>query len=237
MLAILAARALLTRRRGAWIAAGRLAVGAGVIFVWALVSWTFLAPAEEAPLWTLADAERCAAALAARGWTARDALRGVDATYGPLFVSPLSAFLPSGDRRRADRILLEKRRDGEGVPLDGGFVARVIDPPPIDFAGAERCVDGACAPLRAWAPGIAGFAGLAYPGRWALDPARREDAGYALAYVLPVSGDARLTVLPDFAGRWEVSRDGRGRAVVRTTIARGESWLDVGWPPALRAAE
>jgi hypothetical protein len=228
---------LTTRRRGAWIAAGRVAAGAGVLFVWGLIAWTLLPDRDEAPMWTLADVERCARELGARGWTVGDALRGVDAEYGPLFVSPLSAFLPAGDRRRADRILVEKRRGGAGVALDAGFVAAMIEPPPIDFARGERCVDGACAPLRAGAPGLAGFMGLAYPCRWALDPAPRPDAGYALAYVLPVQSGARLTIEPDFTGGWALSRDAEGRTVVRTTLARGESWRDVGWPPALRRAE
>jgi hypothetical protein len=86
-------------------------------------------------------------------------------------------------------------------------------------------------------PGLPGFAGLAYPCRWALDPPRREGADYSLAYVLPVLGEARLTIAPDLAGRWELTRDERGRSVVRTTILRGESWRDLGWPPALQAAE
>jgi hypothetical protein len=236
-LAVLASRAFVTQRRSAWIHAGRLGAAAGVLLGWVGVLSTLLPEGDEAAMWTLADAERCARALAARGFTVDGALRDVDAEYGVLLVSPLSAFLPAGEAHGEDRVLLQKRRGGAGVPLDGGYVAVMSAAPKVDFARGERCVDGTCAPLRPAVPGLPGFAGLAYPRRWALDPPPREDTDYALAYVLPTLGEARLTIAPDLAGRWELAHDERGRIVVRTTIPRGELWRDGGWPPALRAVE
>jgi hypothetical protein len=238
VLAALAAGAFVSKRRAAWISAGKLAAAAGVLLAWLGVLWPLLSSeADEPPLWTLADAERCARGLGARGWTVQDALRGVDAEYGAFFVSPLIAFLPAGDRHRKDRIVLGKRRAGVGILLDAGFVAVVVEAPPIDFAAGERCVDSVCAPLVPGVPRLPGFAGLAYPCRWTLDPPRREDADYSLAYVLPVLTDARLTVAPDSASGWTLTRGERGRVVVRTTIPRGELWRDQGWPPALYTVE
>lgn len=227
-IAALVARIAATRvRYGAVVVAGAVLV---LLRVPRRVAPSYATP--DHPVWTLRDAERLADRLARDGWSAQEALEGVDAAYGPLLVSSMTPFLPWSDApgHRHLSIALSSPAPGT-IPLDAGRYARMIAIPPPP-APVLRCVDEACEPAVRALPPRPGFEGLCYPARWRIDPAPKSNA-YTLRYVLD---DATWAARPeDDMLVWRLEHDTQGRAVVVANVGAGQGWRDLGWLPAWRA--
>jgi hypothetical protein len=220
--------AIFAHRVGRWLAIP--AVGVAYVVMGAR---EVLAPRRSESVWTLAETERVAEALSSQGWTLADVLSGLDAQDGAIFVSTLSAFMPTGKRDPRHRALVVHRITDGGIPLGDGVMAALLPYAVPDLGRVERCVDIECAPLVPRDFVGRPFADLAYPERFAREPMLPSNRVSALRYRIPTPAGTTLTLERDPLLFWTMQPTDDGIEVL-AIVRAGETYRDLGWLPPLR---